>query len=100
VPSSCSNHNKSIHNKHYTINVKGCGQEIYFDANHSKSQRSKYIPLDKDRGQPHHLKSCMGNGTFELSHGTARTESTSTMEKRQSARALQDNVAVTVLVLI
>jgi hypothetical protein len=31
---------------------KGCGQEIYFDAN-SKSQSGKYIPLDKDTGQPH-----------------------------------------------
>jgi hypothetical protein len=24
---------------------KGCGQEIYFDANHSKSQSGKWIPL-------------------------------------------------------
>ena len=32
---------------------KGCGQEIYFDANHSKSQSGKWIPLDKDAGQPH-----------------------------------------------
>ncbi|MFL6321773.1 MAG: hypothetical protein ACJ71K_02815 [Nitrososphaeraceae archaeon] len=31
---------------------KGCGQEIYFDAN-NKSQSSKYIPLDKDTGLPH-----------------------------------------------
>jgi hypothetical protein len=31
---------------------KGCGQEIYFDAN-SKSQSGKWIPLDKDTGQPH-----------------------------------------------
>ena len=31
---------------------KGCGQEIYFDAK-SKSQSGKYIPLDKDTGQPH-----------------------------------------------
>jgi hypothetical protein len=31
---------------------KGCGQEIYFDAN-SKSQSGKYIPLDKDTGEPH-----------------------------------------------
>jgi hypothetical protein len=31
---------------------KGCGQEIYFDAN-SKSQSGKFIPLDKDSGQPH-----------------------------------------------
>jgi hypothetical protein len=32
---------------------KGCGQEIYFDANHSKSQSGKWIPLDKDTGLPH-----------------------------------------------
>jgi hypothetical protein len=31
---------------------KGCGQEIYFDAN-SKSQSGKYIPLDKETGEPH-----------------------------------------------
>jgi hypothetical protein len=31
---------------------KGCGQEIYFDVN-SKSQSGKFIPLDKDTGQPH-----------------------------------------------
>jgi hypothetical protein len=31
---------------------KGCGQEIYFDAN-SKSQSDKWIPLDKYTGQPH-----------------------------------------------
>jgi hypothetical protein len=31
---------------------KGCGQEIYFDAN-SKSQSGKWIPIDKDTGQPH-----------------------------------------------
>jgi transcription initiation factor TFIID subunit TAF12 len=30
---------------------KGCGREIYFDAN-NKSQSGKYIPLDKDTG-PH-----------------------------------------------
>ena len=30
---------------------KGCGQEIYFDAN-SKSQSGKYIPLDKEIGHP------------------------------------------------
>jgi hypothetical protein len=28
---------------------KGCGQEIYFDAN-NKSQSGKWIPLDKDTG--------------------------------------------------
>jgi hypothetical protein len=31
---------------------KGCGQEIYFDAN-NKSQSGKYMPLDKDTGMPH-----------------------------------------------
>jgi hypothetical protein len=31
---------------------KGCGQEIYFDAN-SKSQSGKWIPLDKETGEPH-----------------------------------------------
>jgi hypothetical protein len=32
---------------------KGCGQEIYFDAN-DKSQRSgRWIPLSKDTGQRH-----------------------------------------------
>ena len=32
---------------------KGCGQEIYFDANHSKSQSGKWIPLDKNTGLLH-----------------------------------------------
>ena len=31
---------------------RGCGQEIYFDAN-NKSQTGKCIPLSKDTGQPH-----------------------------------------------
>jgi hypothetical protein len=31
---------------------KGCGQEIYFEAN-SKSQSGKYIPIDKATGLPH-----------------------------------------------
>jgi hypothetical protein len=31
---------------------KGCGQEIYFDAN-SKTESGKWIPLDKETGQPH-----------------------------------------------
>jgi hypothetical protein len=31
---------------------KGCGQEIYFDEN-NKSQSGKWIPLDKQTGQPH-----------------------------------------------
>ncbi|HJT49672.1 MAG TPA: hypothetical protein VJ729_15930 [Nitrososphaeraceae archaeon] len=37
--------------RYYQCN-KGCGKDIYFDAN-SKSQSGKYIPLDKDTGQPH-----------------------------------------------
>jgi hypothetical protein len=32
---------------------KGCGQEIYFDANNGKSQSGKWIPLSKDTGEPH-----------------------------------------------
>jgi hypothetical protein len=31
---------------------KGCGSEIYFDAN-NKSQSGKFVPLDKQTGQPH-----------------------------------------------
>ena len=31
---------------------KGCGQEIYFDAN-NKSQSGKWIPLSKETGLPH-----------------------------------------------
>jgi hypothetical protein len=31
---------------------KGCGHEIYFDAN-NKSQSGKWVPLDKDTGLPH-----------------------------------------------
>jgi hypothetical protein len=31
---------------------KGCGGEIYFDAN-NKSQSGKFIPLGKDTGLPH-----------------------------------------------
>jgi hypothetical protein len=31
---------------------KGCGHEIYFDAN-NKTQSGKWIPLDKDIGLPH-----------------------------------------------
>ena len=31
---------------------KGCGQQIYFDAN-NKSQRGKWVPLDKQTGQPY-----------------------------------------------
>jgi hypothetical protein len=38
--------------KRYLQCNKGCGQEIYFDAN-NKSQSGKFIPLDKDTGLPH-----------------------------------------------
>jgi hypothetical protein len=31
---------------------KGCGQEIYFDAN-SKAESGKWIPLDKETVLPH-----------------------------------------------
>jgi hypothetical protein len=34
--------------RYYQCN-KGCGQEIYFDANHSKSQSGKWISLSRDR---------------------------------------------------
>jgi len=38
--------------KRYLQCNKGCGQEIYFDAN-NKSQSGKFIPLDKQTGLPH-----------------------------------------------
>jgi hypothetical protein len=38
--------------RRYLQCTKGCGQEIYFDAN-NKSQSGKFIPLDKDTGLPH-----------------------------------------------
>jgi hypothetical protein len=34
--------------RYYHCN-KGCGQEIYFDAN-NKSQSGKWIPIDKETG--------------------------------------------------
>jgi hypothetical protein len=44
----------------------------------------------------HPLNSCIGNGTFELRYGTATTTrttaTTATMEKRQSAGALQQRI--------
>lgn len=42
---------QSQQRRYHTCN-KGCGQEIYFDAN-TKSQSGKWIPLDKDTGMPH-----------------------------------------------
>jgi hypothetical protein len=41
--SNCSNHNKDD-----IINAKRAGNEIYFYADHSKSQSGKWIPIDKD----------------------------------------------------
>jgi hypothetical protein len=41
-----------IQQRRYHQCNKGCGQEIYFDAN-NKSQSGKFIPLDKDTGLPH-----------------------------------------------
>jgi len=38
--------------RHYYMCNKGCGQEIYFDAN-NKTQSGKWIPLDKDTGLAH-----------------------------------------------
>ena len=42
---------QQIQRRYHQCN-KGCGQEIYFDAN-NKSQSGKYIPPDKDTGLPH-----------------------------------------------
>ena len=38
--------------RRYHICNKGCGSEIYFDAN-NKSQSGKFIPLSKETGLPH-----------------------------------------------
>jgi hypothetical protein len=38
--------------KRYYQCRRGCGHEIYFDAN-NKTQSGKFIPLDKDTGLPH-----------------------------------------------
>ena len=43
---------QQIQQRRYHQCNKGCGQEIYFDAN-SKSQTGKYIPLDKETELPH-----------------------------------------------
>jgi hypothetical protein len=48
-----SQQQQQIQQRRYYQCNKGCGQEIYFDANHSKSQSGKWIPLSKDTGQPH-----------------------------------------------
>ena len=37
----------------------------------------------------HPIKSCVGNGTFELRYGTAKSNA---METRQSTRALQQRI--------
>jgi len=38
--------------KRYVQCSKGCGSEIYFDVN-QRTGNGKWIPLDKDTGQPH-----------------------------------------------
>jgi hypothetical protein len=38
-------------NRRY-YNCRNCGQPIYFDEN-QKSKNDKFIPLDKEAGQPH-----------------------------------------------
>jgi hypothetical protein len=45
-------HQQQHQEKQYFQCNKGCGSEIYFDAN-NKSQSGKFIPLDKDTGLPH-----------------------------------------------
>jgi hypothetical protein len=52
ISSSKKDSNKCNEQKDDIFNVKGCSQEIYFDAN-NKSQSGKWIPLDKDTGLPH-----------------------------------------------
>ena len=42
---------QSQQRRYHTCN-KGCGQEIYFDAN-NKSQSGKWIPIDKQTELPH-----------------------------------------------
>ena len=45
-------HQQEHQERRYHQCNKGCGREIYFDAN-SKSQSGKFIPLDKETGLPH-----------------------------------------------
>ena len=44
--------NQQPQERRYLQCNKGCGQEIYFEAN-NKTQSGKWIPIDKDTGQPH-----------------------------------------------
>ena len=50
-PQQQQGQSQQMQRRYHTCN-KGCGQEIYFDAN-NKSQSGKFIPLDKDTGLPH-----------------------------------------------
>ena len=60
--------------------TKGCGQEIYFDAN-SKSQSGKFIPLDKQTGLPHQCQTNNNNDDLEEEYeSTVRLEEESLME--------------------
>ena len=43
---------QQVQQRRYHNCNKGCGNEIYFDAN-NKSQSGKWIPLDKETGLPH-----------------------------------------------
>ena len=54
--------------RYYQCN-KGCGQEIYFDAN-NKSQSGKWIPLSKDTGQPHQCQT--NNNNIDLDEDWAK----------------------------
>jgi hypothetical protein len=51
-PQTQQGEQQSQQQRRYLQCNKGCGSEIYFDAN-SKSQSGKYIPLDKQTGLPH-----------------------------------------------
>ena len=41
-------------NRHYN-DCRNCGKPIYFDESH-KSKNDKFIPLDKQSGQPHECR--------------------------------------------
>jgi hypothetical protein len=43
---------QQLQQRRYLQSNKGCGNEIYFDAN-NKTQSCKWIPIDKDTGLPH-----------------------------------------------
>jgi hypothetical protein len=52
-----------------------------------QNDKANYSVIISSVKMEHTLKSCIGNGTFELRYGTS-----STMEKRQSTRALQQGI--------